>query len=57
MITREVIETELNVMKIVTVNADATIHVGILKGMTGCVTSYDADTGMPKSNWIHLQRL
>ncbi|MFJ6273281.1 hypothetical protein [Bacillus thuringiensis] len=44
-------------MKIVTVNADATIHVGILKGMTGCVTSYDADTGMPKSNWIHLQWL
>lgn len=32
--------------KIVTVNADVTIHVGILKGMTGCVTSYDADTGM-----------
>ncbi|ACK96665.1 hypothetical protein bthur0014_56570 [Bacillus thuringiensis IBL 4222] len=33
-------------MKIVTVSADATVHVGILKGMTGSVTSYDADTGM-----------
>ncbi|MES5929859.1 hypothetical protein QCI77_28415 [Bacillus cereus group sp. MG9] len=31
-------------MKAVTVNADAT--VGILKGMTGCVISYDADSGM-----------
>ena len=36
----------LNVMKIVTVSADATVHVGIFKGMTGSVTSYDADTGM-----------
>ncbi|MBK5345889.1 hypothetical protein JFU18_03300 [Bacillus sp. TH22] len=33
-------------MKVVTVNEDATIHVGILKGMTGCVIGYDADTGM-----------
>ncbi|SCA97101.1 Uncharacterized protein BWINRA5_00426 [Bacillus mycoides] len=33
-------------MKVVTVNADVTIHVGILKGMTGCVISYDADSGM-----------
>ncbi|MDA1763448.1 hypothetical protein PDK32_24730 [Bacillus cereus] len=31
-------------MKFVTINADATIHVGILKEMTGCVTNYDADT-------------
>lgn len=33
-------------MKIVTVSANATVRVGILKGMTGSVTSYDADTGM-----------